>query len=165
MAILRPSYLHNGISCTGKTISLYWIGPLMPTNGINGSNRSYNAAQGLWTPFVASLIARFMGPTWGPSGAYFPDSKVHGANMGPLWGLQDPGGPHVGPMNLAIWSYILTCLQINQWYPYPPRVLLSHCGHHEIAPMPMKQSSRISLNELHLFTTLWQYNQWRFGIA
>ena len=33
----------------------------------------------------------------------FPDSKVHGANMGPIWGRQDPGGPHVGPMNLAIW--------------------------------------------------------------
>ena len=32
-----------------------------------------------------------------------PDSKVHGANMGPLWGWQDPGGPHVGPMNSAIW--------------------------------------------------------------
>ena len=24
--ILRPSYLHNGISYTGKTTSLYWIG-------------------------------------------------------------------------------------------------------------------------------------------
>ena len=23
--------------------------------------------------------------------------------MGPIWGRQDPGGPHVGPMNLAIW--------------------------------------------------------------
>ena len=31
-----------------------------------------------------------------------PDSKVHGANMGPIWGRQDPGGPHVGPMNFAI---------------------------------------------------------------
>ena len=31
-----------------------------------------------------------------------PDSKVHGANMGPIWGLQDPLGPHVGPMNFAI---------------------------------------------------------------
>ena len=30
------------------------------------------------------------------------DSKVHGANMGPIWGRQDPGGPHVGPMNFAI---------------------------------------------------------------
>ena len=31
-----------------------------------------------------------------------PDSKVHGANMGPIWGRQDPGGPHVRPMNFAI---------------------------------------------------------------
>ena len=35
-----------------------------------------------------------------------PDSKVHGANMGPIWGRQDPGGPHVGPMNFAIWEGI-----------------------------------------------------------
>ena len=27
--ILRPSYLHNGISYTGKMTSLYWISPLM----------------------------------------------------------------------------------------------------------------------------------------
>ena len=33
-----------------------------------------------------------------------PDSKVHGANAGPIWGRQDPGGPHVGPMNFAIWD-------------------------------------------------------------
>ena len=33
----------------------------------------------------------------------FPDSKVHGANMGPIWGRQDPGGSHVGPMNFTIW--------------------------------------------------------------
>ena len=23
--------------------------------------------------------------------------------MGPIWGRQDPDGPHVGPMNIAIW--------------------------------------------------------------
>ena len=27
--ILRPSYLHNGISYTGRTTSLYWIGALL----------------------------------------------------------------------------------------------------------------------------------------
>ena len=37
-----------------------------------------------------------------------PNSKVHGANMGPSGGRQDPGGPHVGPMSFAIWD----CL----WY-------------------------------------------------
>ena len=33
-----------------------------------------------------------------------PDGKVTGANMGPIWGRQDPGGPHVGPRNFAIWE-------------------------------------------------------------
>ena len=28
---------------------------------------------------------------------FFPDSKVHGANMGPIWGRQDPG-------NFSIWD-------------------------------------------------------------
>ena len=31
-----------------------------------------------------------------------PDSKVHGANMGPTWDLSAPDGPRVGLMNLAI---------------------------------------------------------------
>ena len=33
-----------------------------------------------------------------------PESKVHGTNVGPSWGRQDQGGPHVGPMNFAIWD-------------------------------------------------------------
>ena len=32
-----------------------------------------------------------------------PDSKALGANMGPTWVMSAPDGPHVGPMNLAIW--------------------------------------------------------------
>ena len=31
-----------------------------------------------------------------------PDSKVHAANMGPIWGRQEPGGPHIGPIDIAI---------------------------------------------------------------
>ena len=55
--------------------------------------------------YVWDTISEFMG-----GDGFFskivatPDSKVHGANMGPIWGRQDPGGPHVGPMNLAIWD-------------------------------------------------------------
>ena len=37
------------------------------------------------------------------------DSKVHGANVRPTWVLSAPGGPHVGPMNLAIW----VCFQVK----------------------------------------------------
>ena len=35
------------------------------------------------------------------------DSMFHGTNMGPIWGRQDSGGPHVGPMNFAIWGSVL----------------------------------------------------------
>ena len=35
-----------------------------------------------------------------PLSLTYPDSKVHGANMGPIWGRQDPGGRHVGPWTL-----------------------------------------------------------------
>ena len=44
-----------------------------------------------------------------------PDSKIHMANMGPIWGRQDPGGPHVGPMNFAIWGVSTMCLQGITW--------------------------------------------------
>ena len=46
-----------------------------------------------------------------------PDNKVRVANMGPTWVLAAPGGPHVGPMNLAIrgnlWADILYCTTIQ----------------------------------------------------
>ena len=48
-----------------------------------------------------------------------PNSKVYGANMGPTRGRQDPGGPHVGPMNLAIWvqSFASEMITHNfQWF-------------------------------------------------
>ena len=50
-----------------------------------------------------------MEPIWGrqdPGGPHvgpMNSNKVHGDNMEPIWGRQDPGGPHVGPMNSAIW--------------------------------------------------------------
>ena len=37
------------------------------------------------------------------SGIIILFSKVHGANMGPTWGRQNPGGPQVGHVNLASW--------------------------------------------------------------
>ena len=42
-----------------------------------------------------------------------PDSKVHGANMGPTWVLPAPDGPHVGPMNLAISEMLLVKLYLS----------------------------------------------------
>ena len=50
-------------------------------------------------------------------------SKVHGANMGPIWGRQDPGGHHVGPMNFAIWVVLLvwTASWTSSWDTYDLR--------------------------------------------
>ena len=41
---------------------------------------------------------------FGSSSLNRPDSKVLGANMGPIWVRQDPGGPHIGPINFDIWA-------------------------------------------------------------
>ena len=42
----------------------------------------------------------------------FPNSKVYGANVGPTWGRQDPGGPQVGHMNYAIWVHMMDSCRI-----------------------------------------------------
>ena len=56
-----------------------------------------------------------------------PDSKVHEACMGPTWGRQDPGGTHVGPMNIAIRE----CMKVQkknrhmfQRHAVPPHYLI-----------------------------------------
>ena len=51
----------------------------------------------IWNTLLVMKIGKFK------SGVIrIPDSKVHGANMGPTWVLSSPDGPHVDPMNLAI---------------------------------------------------------------
>ena len=46
---------------------------------------------------ITTLIARFRGPTGGR----------------PIWGRQDPGGPHVGPMKFAIWEDLIGFRKCN----------------------------------------------------
>ena len=55
-----------------------------------------------------------------------PDSKVHGANTGPIWGQQDPGGPHE------------LCYLVSI-YMYPSGILHWHWSNDTIVPMPTKQ--------------------------
>ena len=66
------------------------------------------------------------------------DTKVHGANMGAIWGRQDPGGPHVGPMNFVIWVFWLT--DIIHWaIPVAttvPPFTLSHHGNGSASTLP-----------------------------
>ena len=55
------------------------------------------------TPLISDATALVIGVTvMTMCQFYYPDSKVHGANMGPTWALSAPVGPNVGPMNLAI---------------------------------------------------------------
>ena len=53
--ILQPSYLHNGISYTGKMISLYWIRALV----IHSSHLTESGFKATWTlpscPFQVSI--------------------------------------------------------------------------------------------------------------
>ena len=41
------------------------------------------------------------------------DSKVYGANMGLIWGRQDPGGPRVGPWTFLS-GYIVFLWKFNE---------------------------------------------------
>ena len=140
---------------------------------------------------IDSQIAKFMGPTWGPSGSCrpqmspmwapwtllsklssnlwrltmtgpnrwqeitwsnyvpvdrhiyaspelkslskyrFPDSKVHGANMGTIWVLSAPDEPYVGPVNLAI-KVIIQFVKINNdcswmWQNWSREIMVT-CG-------------------------------------
>ena len=53
-----------------------------------------------------------------------PEGKVHVANMVPIRGRHDPGGPHVGPMNFAVWDNLwltvnncfVTREAVRQWF-------------------------------------------------
>ena len=71
-----------------------------------------------------------------------PDSKFHGANMGPTWVVSAPDGPHVGPMNLAIRERLHSTLQ---WW---------HMRHH---------ASQINSNS-NIFSTVesdWQQEKYQ----
>ena len=54
--------------------------------------------------YESTIIRSCVSPGAGSITVCIPAAKVHRANMGPIWGRQDPGGSHVGPINLAIWD-------------------------------------------------------------
>ena len=60
------------------------------------------------------IFKGFAEPWWHDS----PDSKIHGANLGPTWVLSAPNGPHVGPMNLAIREVTMTVVPVmaTKWH-------------------------------------------------
>ena len=73
----------------------------------------------------------------------YPDSKVHGANMGPIWGRYEPGGPHVGPMIFAIWVLIAAFwVFILVWWP-------SDCS-----PQISLHATSVSLESYNMITAI-----------
>ena len=82
-----------------------------------------------------------------------PDSKLRGANMGPTWGRQDPGGSYVGPMSIAIWVHIISshtvlCLKLfdlkdnklhQNWYNFQNEHLMCSRYNFEARNLPVKK--------------------------
>ena len=86
-------------------------GQLNPDYTVHSRLRAYTSVTPLRDRYVKNIVHSLTG--WlktSPRLAHritktFVDNKIHGANMGPIWGRQDPGGPRVGPMNFAMWVH------------------------------------------------------------
>ena len=79
-----------------------------------------------------------------------PDRKVHGANMGPIWDRQDPGGPHAGPMNLATWEgAIVLKLRRQRKHPFGDIGEYNHTK---------SQQNTTRINYVHIFATYGRTN-------
>ena len=84
-----------------------------------------------------------------------PDSKVHGANMGPICGRQDPGGSHVGPVNLAIWDHH----HCNPFVHYVVHGLVQDCSISSALAVGIMQScTKLSMYSLHHHHCLHLFN-------
>ena len=85
-----------------------------------------------------------------------PDSKVHGANMGPTWVLSVPAGPHVGPMNLAIRDSMKRTIMTRSQYSLSLHNLLS---------LSIKLSSFIRDNHASkVLVTINHVSVWQFPV-
>ena len=86
--------------------------------GGGGKNDIAQGSSGYETMYHISVI---------PLGTIIiPDNMlVHGANMGPMWGRQDPGGPHVGPMNHASLDMLFYTKTHSQYLKYKQGCLTS----------------------------------------
>ena len=99
LKLIYQFYDHSG-KFSAQALRTFFIGAfLMFICSLHENFLSY-----IWRllPEVVSIRNGWVNIAMRTTSGNIPDSKVHGANMGPIWGRQDPGGPHVGPMNFAI---------------------------------------------------------------
>ena len=78
----------------------------------------------------------------------YPDSRVHGANMGPIWSRQDPGVPHVGPMNFAIWVASLAPYIYIYIYDIPARLVLMESINQRVAKLLASMLARTNTTQI-----------------
>ena len=89
--------------------------------------------------------------------SHYPNSKVQGANMGSIWGRQDPGGAHVDPMNFAIWSHtsaaaMVACSSIASLYQRQQQPIEATCARifvgkqHGKIPYYIQRNTNLTLN-------------------
>ena len=91
--MLVPWTLLSGITCsTPPYKQCIWL----PENDRNDCTHGNHKLVFLIDTHYSALIWLRISHNWILK-RNIPDSKVHGANMGPIGGRQDPGGSHVGP--------------------------------------------------------------------
>ena len=84
---------------TIKLISSTYL--LIVLHLIHIHNRQITKAATLLALYYGSLDCIWLIMRWGANNKQgVPDNKVHGANMGPIRGQQDPGGPMLAPWTL-----------------------------------------------------------------
>ena len=85
-------------------------------------------------------------------GNHYPDSKVHGASMGPTWVLSAPDGPHVGPMNFAIRVTVAT--NSPKFSHSGPTFCLTACLPQAVWQYPSNQRGKSCHNSLEWLLNL-----------
>ena len=89
----------------------------------------------------------------------YPDSKVHGVNMGPTWFLSAPDCPHVRPINLAI----RVC---NNHDVKSIRIDLSHKPHSASDKYPTIHNFVAEMcTHVHIFYKLVYCRAWDMGLV
>ena len=101
----RAIYIFHG--CITTMLAHYHRYKSITCPSITSTANQKNVLMPILTSLVAQQVVRMTSGATNDYMAVYPDSKFHEANTGPIWGRQDPGGSHVGPMNFVIWVHII----------------------------------------------------------
>ena len=86
-----------------------------------------------------------------------PDSKIHGANMGPTWVLSAPAGPHFGLMNMNLTIRVELCHHCacrRPWLSMVPDHFFTTWHNSKWLPKHFKTSGTSSFNFKQSFCTI-----------